>query len=96
MVTVTANIQTNASNTTDGGAVSFAISGATTRVAADATSFLAEHITGNGSPGLVMQGSGTYFVTGLIPGSNTFTLQYKSIVGGTQTFSNRSITVIPY
>jgi hypothetical protein len=43
-----------------------------------------------------MQGSATYFITGLTPGSTTFTLQYKAIGGGTSTISNRSIMVIIY
>ena len=41
-----------------------------------------------------VQGSATFYVSGLTAGSNTFTAKYRGTVG-TATFSNRSITVIP-
>jgi hypothetical protein len=42
-----------------------------------------------------IQASGTYLVTGITPGSQTFTAQYHSSGGRTATFSNRSLIVIP-
>jgi len=40
------------------------------------------------------QGSATYLVTGLSPGSTTFTAQYR-VTSGEGQFSMRSIVVIP-
>jgi hypothetical protein len=39
--------------------------------------------------------SATFWVTGLTPGTNTFTAKYKSTGGITSTFANRQIIVIP-
>ena len=41
-----------------------------------------------------VQDSAVFFVGGLNPGSTTFTLAYRS-AGGTATFNNRNIIVIP-
>jgi hypothetical protein len=46
--------------------------------------------------GSAVQVSATFYVTGLTAGSNTFTGVYRSQTGGTCTFANRSIIVIPY
>ena len=40
------------------------------------------------------QGSATYVVSGLTAGSHTFTAKYRTSAG-TETFTNRSIIVIP-
>ena len=42
-----------------------------------------------------IQASGTYLVTGITPGSQTFTAQYHTSGGKTATFANRSLIVIP-
>lgn len=46
------------------------------------------------SAGDTMSLSATYYVTGLTPGSNTFTAKYKAS-GNTCTFLNRNIIVVP-
>jgi hypothetical protein len=70
----------------------FAISGATTRAASDAQALA---LVRGGSQGAVAtQSSATFFVTGLTPGSTTFTAKYD-VNGGTGTFANRTIVVIP-
>jgi hypothetical protein len=69
------------------GFMSFAISGATTRAASDTTATFGKNGISNALG---------FLVTGLTPGSNTFTLQGKADQAGTTvTFSNRSIVVIP-
>ena len=87
LVTVTAGLN----NSTDGVAtiMSFAISGATTRAAADATSLQSQANSVD-----VFQISATYFVSGLTAGSNTFTAKYR-VAGTTGRFVNRSIIVVP-
>jgi hypothetical protein len=69
------------------GFMSFAISGATTRAASDSTATFGKNGVSNALG---------FLVTGLTPGTNTFTLQGRADQGGTTvTFSNRSILVIP-
>ncbi len=48
----------------------------------------------NGTGSSAVQGSATFFVTGLTAGSNTFTAKYR-VTGGTGTYLNRTIIVIP-
>jgi hypothetical protein len=100
MVIITSAIQTASTNPAGagpGGAVSFGISGNTTRAASDTTSLQISPTSGGGSPATFMQASATYMVTGLTEGSTTFTLNYRALTNGqTVTFSNRSIVVIPY
>jgi len=87
LVTLTGYVEIN----NDTAYMSFAVSGATTMAAADATALrFATSSAGSGN-----QASATYVVT-LNSGSNTFTLQYKSgSVNHTATFANRNIIVIP-
>ena len=73
-----------------GAYMAFAVSGATTRAASDTTA----RIVKNGTGSSAVQGSATFFVTGLTAGSNTFTAKYR-VTGGTGTFLNRTIIVIP-
>jgi hypothetical protein len=89
IVTVTAS-ETNSSNTGQSN-MGFAISGATTRAAAD-TQALSLLNSGNLHP--TIQSSATFFVTGLTAGSTIFTAKY-SVNAGTGTFANRTIIVIP-
>ena len=72
--------------------MAFAVSGATT-VAASDTKALIVPFYGNGA-NLKTQVSATYLVTGLTAGGNTFTAKYRT-TGGTATWLNRSIIVIP-
>jgi hypothetical protein len=74
----------------DGAAIGFAISGATTVAASDANSLA--KIFSNTANTYTRQGIEIY-VTGLTAGSNVFTMKYKALVGGTATFSDRTITV---
>jgi hypothetical protein len=77
-VTVTA-----ASNTT--AFMGFAISGATTRAATDTDALRVDS-------GSTSRASMTTLVTGLTPGSNTFTAKYR-VIGGTGTWLDRAIIV---
>jgi hypothetical protein len=70
--------------------VGFAISGATTRAASDEYSILAQ----NQVSGWNDRRSGLFLLTGLTPGSTTFKMKYK-VSGGTGTYSDRRISVIP-
>ena len=69
----------------------FAISGATTRAASDTQAF---SVRGRQPGSLAAQGSATFYVTGLTAGSTTFTAKYD-VTGGTGTFVNRTIIVVP-
>jgi hypothetical protein len=64
-----------------------AVSGATTLAADDARAIVVTGTTG-------LSASRTFELTGLTAGSNTFTAKYK-VTGGTGTFQNRDIVVIP-
>lgn len=87
LVTITAYMSTNTAG--DGAAAATAVSGATTSAAADVTSMT----VGNFSAGQAYQYSATNLITGLTAGSNTFTMKYKAITGGTASFQNRQIVV---
>lgn len=81
-------------NNTDqmGGVMGYAISGATTRAAADGPTNFSVTASGASKGG---DGCREHLATGLTPGSNTFTIKYRRAFGGTARFSNRSITIIP-
>lgn len=66
---------------------SFAVSGASTQAATDSRA-----TSSNGTPGVTS--STTTLVTGLTAGSNTFTSVYRTS-GGSGTFINKSISVVP-
>lgn len=70
---------------------SFAISGATTVAASDNFALLYRAAAINAPH----RASACLIVTGLTPGSNTFTMQYR-VGGATGTFSNRQLAVIPF
>jgi hypothetical protein len=89
LVIVTSS-ETN-SGSSGGAFMGFAVSGSTTVAASDAQAF---SFVNGGNQAQVIQGSGTFYVSGLTAGSNTFTAKYRATVG-TATFANRSITVIP-
>jgi hypothetical protein len=85
LISVTAGIQT-----TQGGALgfmSFAMSGANTSSGNDATAL---NLLGND----FQKASASFVLSGLTPGSTTFTAVYRTSAG-TSTFQNRSIWAIP-
>lgn len=67
--------------------MSFAVSGATTITAADNTAI------GGATGSTGMRVGGSFIVTGLTPGTNTFTAQYK-VSAGTGTFVDRKLLVM--
>jgi hypothetical protein len=90
LVTVTGHVQPPASNTT--AFMSFAATGAMAVAAVD-TQALVRDFGSSGGTGFV-QASATFYVTGLTPGTYTFTAKYRT-TGGTATFANRNIIVQP-
>lgn len=72
--------------------MAFAISGATTVAAADAQSLQNQAPTALVGPAIFC--SVTFLITGLTPGTNTFTAKYR-VTGGNGTFTFRSIIVEP-
>lgn len=85
LVTVTASLSCSVA---DGVYMGVAVSGAST-IAADATKSLGW--IGTTQPTI----SASFMLTGLTPGSNTFTAKYRTAFSGTGTWANRSITVVP-
>lgn len=69
--------------------VSYAVSGATSVVAADDRAIYVENGTVRHRFG------GGHLLTGLTPGSNTFTMQYKTSAG-TASYTYRRLSVIPF
>lgn len=89
LVFVSANMSNSVAG--DWAAMSFAVSGSTTLAANDNNGvFYRSPVNGYGT-----QMGNISIITGLTPGSNTFTCQYKAITGGTATFQRRNILVIP-
>lgn len=78
------------SDSSAGGFVGVAVSGANTIAVSDANSLNLRASTGAPDS----QCSWSYLATGLTPGSTTFKLKYR-VTAGTGTFTNRRITVIP-
>lgn len=87
LVIVNSTIFTNTSN--DGAMLGFKVSGATT-IAATQTKGQRWEGAANFTPQFA-----SITPVALTAGSNTFTCQYRRLVGGTAGFTNRSITVIP-
>jgi hypothetical protein len=71
--------------------VGVAVTGASAIAAADAQAAVWLNIN---NANTTSQLSFAYLLTGLTPGSNTFTAKYK-VSAGTGTFSNRTLAVIP-
>lgn len=70
----------------------FAVSGATTRAETDTEALSNLRVaTGNDHRATVVTGLG-----GLTPGSNTFTMKYRTSGASISTFSNRRILVMPF
>lgn len=83
---------TNSSAGGDGALTSFAISGATTMAAGTSPYILFYQTWTTSSLG---EFGATWLVTGLTPGSTTFTVKYAAFSGGTAGWKDRSISVVP-
>ena len=85
-------IQTTMYRTTSGNSayISVAVSGATTSAATDARSTNATEFGANGALSI----STVVYITGLTPGSNTFTMKYKIDGGAAYNYYNRNIAVL--
>lgn len=89
LVLISSNLQNNTQASRS--YMSYAVSGATTKAAAD------DHCIAIGIPAAVADMgyfSGAFLETGLTPGSNTFAAQHR-VSATTGTFQNRRISVIP-
>lgn len=75
-----------------GGRMGAAVSGATTSAVSDINSYYAE--SGNAGDGF--KGSWTTLYDPITAGSSTWTAKYRAVGGGTVTFSDRVISVIPF
>jgi len=82
----------NGATANAGGIMSFGISGATTRAAADITSIGLRYFAN--ASNLQLQFSGAFLVTGLTAGSNVFTAKFKAEGGIAAYFLNRRIQVL--
>ena len=82
--------QTTATNISDAGYMSYAVSGATTIAASDTVATTARHFVASQ---LVMRASSVSRLSTLTAGSNTFTAKYRN-TGNTAGFINREICVI--
>lgn len=90
LVIITSDLYNNTAGA--GAAMGFAVSGAST-IAAGTSAHEISHYDDAASQ--VARVSGSFLVTGLTAGSNTFTAQYKRpTASGTAQFQNRQITVI--
>jgi hypothetical protein len=90
LVTVTGSL-TNATNAAQSN-MGFAITGATTQAASDTQALVVKN---GGAQAILVQGSATFFISGLNTGSTTFTAKYRVSASSTGTFVNRSIIVVP-
>ena len=72
MVTVTTFVSNNNSGSQSN--MGFAISGATVRAASNTQAFSV--VRGGSQGNIAVQGTATFYVTGLTPGSTTFTAKY--------------------
>jgi hypothetical protein len=90
IVCVGGRVGPNTSGATNSTKMSWAVSGASTVAASD--SWAAGHVSISTSA--VVYSSRWYLLTGLTPGSNTFTAKY-AVSGGTGTYQYRSLHIIP-
>lgn len=89
LVTVTGRVINNTAGQNT--YINYDVSGATTIAANDDNAYMFTCPVINYS----QQGSSTMLLTGLTPGTNTFTMKYR-VTGGTGTVDNRRLTVIPF
>lgn len=88
---VTMYAQMTQSNNTGSALFTVALSGANT-VAADSSIQVRYQAFANNA---ISHGGNTVLLTGLTPGSTTFTMKYAAATTGTATFANRKISVVP-
>ena len=81
------------SSDTDGGAMSIAVSGATT-LAAPAMNMYGFKVGSGGAQVSFAMVANSVYITGLTAGVNTFKCQYEAITANTATFSQRSIYAV--
>lgn len=79
-------------NSTNSSLMSVAVSGATTIAASDSVAIRNRDGTGSDTE---LQMSRAYMFTTLNTGTNTFTAKYR-VIGGTGTFSNRDLIIMPF
>lgn len=89
LVLITAGVSTDTNNSS--AFVGYEISGATSRVAADAEALELDGVTAANT----IRNTAASLATGLTPGTNTFTLKYRA-GSNTATFANRQIIVVPF
>jgi hypothetical protein len=82
----------NAAGVNVQGYMSFAVSGATTVASTDTRAVGMNFLANPGN--FKFRTGGTFVITGLTAGSNTFTTQFKKMGGDTPYFGQRSISVI--
>lgn len=75
--------------------MSFEVSGATSIAPSDFLAITSSNDIAGGGGGLRVSCSGSYFLTTLNPGSNTFTAKYRSSTGTTAQYEYRYMTVVP-
>lgn len=90
LITLCSNISRNVGSGWNG-YMAVAVSGATTLAAADSNAVM--YSSAGGGFGACV--SRTFVLSGLTPGSNTFTAKYRGSSTDAWTFTDRSITVIP-
>jgi hypothetical protein len=91
LVIVKCGMSNNANGS--GAVAAVSVSGATTVAASDANSLALVNTSGTNS--FTMEASSAILFTSLNAGTNTFSVQYRAAGGGTATFYNRILTVIP-
>lgn len=89
LVVVSAKMQQNTASVND--YMAYAVSGATTIAATDQNALLLQFA----GTTTTIRASSVFLQTGLTAGSNTFTSKYR-VSGGTGTYDNRSMAVIPF
>lgn len=89
LIVYTCNLANTVANTES--IVAHEISGATARSASDDGSYFLRTAAANQN----IRAAQAMWETGLTPGSNTFTLKYR-VNGGTGTFNNRRLFVLPF
>jgi hypothetical protein len=92
LVILKAVISNQASYTNTGGTLGVTVSGASTKAASDEYS-VGMNVFGPSS-NFQINAIGSFLLTGLTAGSNTFTMKFKDTNGFTSRFFNRSITVV--
>ena len=90
IITLTAIMSKDSGGSGNNAYISVAVSGATTIVAADVNGTTG---SATAAPGFAIALARRFKITGLTPGSNTFTMQYRTNGGGSFTWEYRALTV---